>query len=209
MSKLIDLTGQEFGRLTVIKQAVSKNGRIAWNCKCDCGKEKDIIAKDLRSGKTQSCGCFMRESVSHRTKTHGQSKSRLYFIWTTMKQRCENPNSHKAKDYFERGITICPEWHSFDVFQEWALANGYSDKLTIDRMDNNKGYGPENCHWTNNKDQANNRRSNVNLTFNGITQTIAQWAESLCMEYNTLHARLSYYGWSVEKALTTPVGMGV
>ena len=204
--RLIDLTGKTFGRLTVISRSKNKFGRVYWLCKCECGNEKSISGKELNNGNTRSCGCLRKEISATKARTHGQTESRLYYIWLTMKQRCENPNSAKAKDYCHRGITVCPEWHSFEVFQEWALANGYADNLTIDRIDNNKDYSPDNCRWTDNKTQANNRRSNVLITFNGITQTIAQWAEQLGMKFNTLQNRIKYLNWSVERALTTPVG---
>jgi hypothetical protein len=207
MSKMIDMTGKKFGRLTVINRVEKRpNGRAFWHCECDCGNKLIVIGKDLRNGNTKSCGCLRKEAVGVRFRTHGQAESRLYYIWLTMKQRCENPNSTKAKDYCHRGITICREWHSFEAFQEWALANGYAENLTIDRIDNNKDYSPDNCRWTDNKTQANNRRSNVLLTFNGITQTIAQWAEQLGIKFNTLQGRIKYLNWSVERALTTSVG---
>jgi hypothetical protein len=204
--KLIDLTGQKFGRLTVVGQTFSKNGRTIWKCKCDCGNEKDIGGHDLKSRATRSCGCLQKEETASRFLTHGATETRLYFIWSTMKQRCENPSNEKSKrNYKDRGIAVCPEWHDFSVFQKWAFDNGYSDSLTIDRIDNDEGYCPENCRWADNKTQANNRRVCRYLTFNNETHTIAQWAEKLGMAYNVLDNRLLYLGWSVEKALTTPV----
>jgi len=204
--KLIDLSGMKFDRLKVICRTKTEKGRVFWLCQCKCGNVKEVSGKELTRGTTKSCGCLRKETASKNFTTHGATETRLYYIWTTMIQRCEKPSTKKSKkDYKERGITVCPGWHNFETFQSWALANGYSENLTIERMDNDKGYSPDNCKWATNKEQANNRRSNVNITFNGITQTIAQWAEELCMAYNVLHNRLSYLGWSVEKALTTPV----
>ena len=204
MSRLIDLTGRKYGRLTVLERSFTKSERVFWKCKCECGKYKNASGKDLKRGTVRSCGCLLREVTSERFRKHGGSESRLYYIWSSLKKRCENPYQDKhKKDYQGRGITVCDEWHSFEVFQEWALANGYADNLTIDRIDNNKGYSPDNCRWTNNKTQANNKRSNVNISYNGKTQTIAQWAEQLGMKHNTLRNRI--LNWTIEKALTTPV----
>jgi hypothetical protein len=207
MSKIVDLTGKRFGRLIITKKAFSKNGRMFWNCLCSCGTEKAINGKDLRHGSVNSCGCLRREVTSTKFKTHGETETKLYAVWITMIQRCEKPTSEKSrKNYKDRGITVYPEWHSFEAFRDWAFTNGYSEGLSIDRMDNNRGYYPDNCRWVNNKTQTNNKCNNVNITFDGITQTIAQWADSLGMAYNVLHNRLKYLGWSVEKSLTTPVG---
>lgn len=202
----IDLTNQTFGRLKAISYShTTKDGRAMWICNCLCGNQKITSTKDLRRGTVQSCGCLLRETVSKRQKTHGATNTRLYHIWSTMKRRCETTKSEKAKkDYLERGITVCKEWHDFSIFQKWALNNGYSEKLTIDRINNNGNYCPENCRWVNQKTQQNNKRNNVRLTYNNKTQTIAQWADELGMKYNTLDERLRK-GWSVEKALTTPV----
>lgn len=202
----IDLTNQTFGRLRVISYShTTKDGRAMWLCNCSCGNQKITSSKDLKRGTIQSCGCLRKEVVSKRQKTHGLSESRLYYIWSTMKRRCETAKSEKArKDYLERGITVCKEWHDFSIFQKWALNNGYSENLTIDRINNNGNYCPENCRWVNQKTQQNNKRNNVRLTYNNKTQTIAQWADELGMKYNTLDERLRK-GWSVERAFTTPV----
>ena len=137
--------------------------------------------------------------------THGATDSRLYNIWTSMKARCETSKKQKfIKDYQNRGIKICAEWHDFSVFQKWALENGYKNNLSIDRIDNNGNYCPENCRWADNFTQANNKRNNHWLTYNNKTQTIAQWSKELGMKYNALNERLRK-GWSVERALSTPI----
>lgn len=204
--KRTDLTNKTFGRLTVLDYAyTSKNGRPFWRCKCVCGNVKDIAAKDLKRGTIRSCGCLRRETVSIRRKTHGSSRTRLYCIWLSMKHRCETLRNGKAHKYYvERGIVVCKEWHDFSVFQKWAFENGYNDNLTIDRIDNNGNYCPENCRWTDILTQANNKRNNVKVTYKNKTQTIAQWAREIGMKYTTLDVRL-LKGWTVEAALTTPV----
>ena len=201
----LDISNQRFGRLTAINYSYTKNGRAYWNCKCDCGNYKDISTKDLRRGTIRSCGCLRVEISRSRMTTHGATYSRLYNIWTSMKQRCETSKQKKfVRDYQNRGIKICKEWHDFSVFQKWALENGYKENLSIDRIDNNKGYFPENCRWVDNLIQANNKRNNHWLTYNNKTQTIAQWARELGMNYNTLDQRIRM-GWSVEKAFNKPM----
>lgn len=149
-----------------------------------------------------------KNGYNFHTLTHGQRNTRLYHIWTSMKQRCCNPN-HKYYDlYGGRGISVCEEWLQFEPFYEWAKSNGYNDKLTIDRKDNNKGYSPENCRWTTQKVQCNNRRNNVMLTCNGKTQTLTQWSEELGIGIDTLWRRMNVYGWDVEKTLTEKVVRG-
>jgi hypothetical protein len=206
MSKQIDLTGQKFEKLTVISESLRTHNDIYWHCLCDCGSEKIVSGKHLRRGSIKSCGCYRRENSSLKAKTHGATNTRLYNIWRSMKQRCKNPANENIKNnYLNRGIVVCSEWHDFSTFQSWAFSNGYADNLTIDRIDNDKGYFPGNCRWATVIEQANNRRSNQTITLNGVTLTLAQWTKKMRFSKTLLNKRIFLYGWSPEKALTTPV----
>ena len=205
--KLIDLTNHRFGRLFVVKKHGHKGKAVAWLCKCDCGEEVVVRGNDLRRGVTQSCGCLHNEVFAERSTRHGLHGTRLYNIWGLMVQRCYNKETPCYDDYGGRGIDICPEWReSFQAFYEWSMGNGYRENLTIDRIDNDKGYFPGNCRWVTRKAQANNTRRNHYITYNGETHTLAEWAEALGFHPNTLGSRI-YRGWSVDKALTTPLGI--
>lgn len=160
VSRLIDLTGQRFGRLTVIERAENnKAGRARWLCRCDCGKYITVTGVDLRTGNTKSCSCLKTARLIKQSTTHGESKTRLFQIWCNMRNRCYNPNVTRYDDYGGRGITVCDEWlHDFTAFRNWALSSGYSDELTLDRIDNDKGYSPDNCRWATWHEQRMNQR---------------------------------------------------
>lgn len=201
--RVMDLTGQRFGMLTVLERAGHKRNRVAWRCRCDCGKEVIVCALDLRNGSKKSCGCMKGAWIAKARTKHGMVGSRLYRIWAGVKKRCLNEHDVEYHNYGGRGISVCSEWMEFEPFREWALANGYANDLTIDRIDMNGNYCPENCRWTTYKVQANNRRNNRFVEFDGRRQTIAQWAEELGMEYTSLLYRLSNF--PLEKAFTMPL----
>lgn len=203
---LKNLIGCRFGRLVVIERAEnSKNGHIRWKCLCDCGKEKIIYSTSLVRGATRSCGCLHNEGNNTR---HGMSRKRLHNVWCNMKQRCYSENVPAYKFYGGRGITVCDEWRgSFDNFRDWALENGYREDLTIDRIDVDGPYSPENCRWITIEDQQSNRRDNHQITYNGETHTLTQWEKITGIKQPTIRRRLKK-GWSIEKALTTPVERG-
>ena len=207
MRRAEDLTGQRFGRLVAIRRDFTRRNAAYWICRCDCGKEATVQACHLRSGATKSCGCYHDESARiSRPITHGESNTKLFKKWQSMKNRCYCKTSSRYENYGGRGIKVCDEWiSSFEPFRDWALANGYRDDLTIDRIDVNGNYEPSNCRWITNKEQQNNRTSNLFLTFNGKTQTLTQWAEETGINEMALRSRIKKLKWPTERALTEPV----
>ena len=160
MSNFVDLTGKQFGRLTVVNRVENKKSKPAWFCRCDCGKEKVIISCALKRGITLSCGCYRDERVKSTNTKHGLKKTRLYNIWINMKQRCYNNRNPKYPIYGKRGISICSQWlKNFITFYNWAILNGYKDTLTIDRINVNGNYEPNNCRWITNQEQQRNKRN--------------------------------------------------
>lgn len=204
MSKTIDLTGQVFNRLTVMKQTgINNHGDSTWLCKCNCGKETIVAGYRLRNGKTQSCGCLNKEITRNRSLTHGKSKEKIYFVWKAMINRCTNNKNHNYKDYGGRGIKVCTEWMNINNFIKWANSNGYKEGLEIDRINNDGNYEPSNCRWTTRKVQTNNCRRNIVVNIEGVSKTLKQWAEYSNLNVNTLQYR--YYRGDRGKKLIRPV----
>lgn len=192
MPKFKDLTGQRFGRLVVLGYAGSKGRHSAFLCKCDCGNGKIINGDSLRRGVSKSCGCLHREQVSKLMLTHGLTKHyrRICSALRNMISRCDNPKNKFYKDYGGRGITVCNEWReSVKSFVSWSLANGYEENLTIDRIDNDEDYSPENCRWITPKEQNRNMRSNIVLSIDGETKILKDWAETWGLNYQTVGRR--------------------
>lgn len=206
MGKLIDLTGQRFGRLTVIQRDKNDQyGNVRWICRCDCGNVVVRHGHVLRRNRPSDCGCGKSATMKKIATKHGGKGTRLYSIWIDMLRRCECPKIQSFKRYGGRGITVCDSWHDFVIFREWAVNNGYSDDLTLDRIDNDREYSPKNCRWATIKVQENNRGNNTLLTFEGKTHTLSQWAEITGIHRATISRRIIKYGWSVERALTEPL----
>ena len=160
MSSIINLTGKHFGKLTVIKRVNNIGKRVTWHCQCDCGKIRNVMSTNLICGKTSSCGCIRNAKTKETNTKHGLKNTRLYNIWVNMKQRCYNSNNPKYPIYGGRGIKICDDWKNyFFSFYNWAISNGYKENLTIDRMNVNGNYEPNNCRWITNQEQQKNRRN--------------------------------------------------
>ena len=220
MGVIKDLTGQKFGRWTVIEYAGKDEYHNAlWLCECDCeDKTRRIVnGNNLRRSISTSCGCYQKElaqaiCIKRNTetgapyaRTHGLSKTRIYNIWCDMKSRCYREKDNHYSYYGGRGISVCDEWKSdFMSFYNWAINNGYQEDLTIDRIDFNGNYEPNNCRWATVDEQINNRRYNRMVTYNGKTQTLKQWATEFGINYHTFLSRIDEFNWDFEKALTTP-----
>lgn len=202
MGKFVDLTGQRFGRLTVIKRAPNKGRRTVWLCECDCGTEKEIRQEDLRSNKTVSCGCYLHERITK----HGMSEESIYRTWASMKDRCLNANGASYERYGAKNRTVCEKWREFEPFYEYVskLPHFGEDGYTLNRINNNGNYEPGNVEWATDIQQMNNMSANHLLEYRGSVHTVTEWARIKGLPIECFRNRISR-GWSVEKALETPV----
>lgn len=204
-----DYTGGKFGKWTVIGKApnhITRGGYSVtmWDCVCDCGTRRAVRGNDLRLGKSLSCGCLLAENPNSRK--HGAAGSHLYKVYYGMKARCYNPNNEDYKHYGERGIRICEEWETFEVFAEWAEKSGYVDGLTIERKDVNGDYSPKNCCWITQREQTRNKRNTVYITACGETKTLVEWANHLNVPASMLRLRRKR-GWTGEEIISIPKGI--
>lgn len=216
-----DITGMRSGKLVAVDRAedhISPNGtrRTMWNCLCDCGNMTVVRTDGITSGRTTSCGCARIEGIRRATAEgrmghtkYGESRERLHNIWYLIKYRCENETSPAYKNYGGRGIRMCKEWSDdesgYNAFKEWALSNGYSKELSIDRIDNDGDYEPDNCRWADCYTQANNKRINVYYEYNGESRTLPQWEKVCGIPWKNLWGRIRRNGWTIERALTQPM----
>lgn len=176
-----NLIGQRYGRLVVVSLVESEAGSnvpTKWLCQCDCGNKVEVRAYNLKNGNTLSCGCLQKENAAKQKRTHGMTGTRLYFTWQHIIGRCKRKSDRAFKWYGGRGITVCEEWlNSFECFHDWAMKNGYADNLTIDRIDVNGNYCPENCRWITIEEQQRNKSNNTFVEYAGETKTVGAWAE--------------------------------
>lgn len=204
--KALDLRGKRFTRLVAIERVENApNGLAVWKCQCDCGNITFVRSSNLMSGAVKSCGCLTRDNAYH---THRMSKSRLYQKWASIKNRCYYKSAQNYRNYGARGIKMCDEWaNSFEKFRDWAFQSGYRDDLTIERIDFNGNYCPENCTWIPRSAQSSNTRRCVIITYNGKTQNLNDWCKELNLDYKRINNRIKKLGWSFERAISEPVNV--
>ena len=193
--KMNDISGEKFGRLTAIKPCgKNKWKNIMWLCKCDCGKEHMATEGKLKQGKVRSCGCLAKEMHIKQLETHGLTtggKPRTFIIWNGMKARCLNPKNDSYKSYGARGIKICDEWMKFENFHNWAIANGYNDNLSLDRIDNDDDYKPSNCQWVTPSENYKKQRKARYITIDGVTLNVSDWCKYLKVSRYTAYKYLN------------------
>ncbi len=200
----IDISGNVYGRLKVLKFHSFRNGDSMFECKCDCGKIKVIRGYSIKCGSTASCGCLSVDVATLKSTIHGGSYSSEYKIWQSMKSRCLNPNSTGYKHYGGSGITVCERWrNSFLDFLEDVGKR--PEGMTLERKNNNGNYTPKNCKWATWKEQSNNKSTSRLITFRGETKTVTMWSDELNIKRHIIFQRLDILKWSVDDALTIPV----
>lgn len=200
MNPKFDLTGKTFGQLEVVG-FVGGFGQRLWRCKCSCGGEALVPTGNLKNGNTTSCGCKRRNSLTK----HGMARTKIYMLWRSMRDRCDNPNNSAYHNYGGRGISYDPSWAIFDSF--YADMGNPPHGGTLERKDNNEGYSKANCRWATRKEQCNNKRTNRMMTAFGKTQSVAMWAAEYGMKERTLHNRLFRTELPLEQALTLPLAL--
>lgn len=210
--KLIDMNGFVKGKIKVVEYAgIDERGNALWKFECKCENYGISTGANIRNGNVKSCGCIRKDKgkkfMHDRNTTHGESRTRLYTIWGNIINRTTNESNKSYKEYGGRGITVCDEWKDFMKFKKWALENGYKEKLTIDRKDNDKGYSPDNCRWADWDTQNNNKQQSWKIEYRGKEQTVEQWAKEYNIRRETLVNRLKK-GMNPMEALETPVKNG-
>lgn len=192
-----EFIGKRFGKLVVIAYMGKENGHYLYRCKCDCGNIITTRKTRLISGVTKSCGCYKSEVISKAHTKHGMYSTRLYIIWKNLRNRCDNPNNPKYNRYGKRGITYCKEWNDFSVFHDWAINNGYSEELTIDRINSNSNYSPDNCRWVDIATQEKNKDCNIFLEYKNTVYVLKDLAKLLNIPRNKLSDE--YYNNDLDK----------
>lgn len=209
-SSFRDIRGQRFGRWAVLDdeplhKAYASGYVIYWRCRCDCGTERLVQGRNLWNGRTASCGCYKAEVSKELNTEHGMCGTPEYETWVRMIQRCHNSHNPGYKWYGARGIAVTDAWRaSFNQFLR-DMGPRPAPQYSIERVDNEKGYQPDNCIWADPRTQANNQRKNRLITWNGKTQTLAEWSRQTGLSISAIHKRLTYFGWSVDEALTIPI----
>lgn len=216
VQQIIDLTGKRFGKLVVLRMAPHVVGDdVRWECVCDCGNEITVSGHSLKRGQTRSCGCYHSEVASRICKerervitVNKQKYPRIYGVWSKMHSRCENPNNKSYRTYGAAGITVCDEWRDFNNFREWAYANGYDEDAphfacTLDRIDNTKGYSPDNCRWVDMKAQSRNTSRNIRIAYNGVMMVATDLAKALGIDDNYLIERIRA-GLTIDEIVALP-----
>jgi hypothetical protein len=182
------------------------NGKAKYNVKCHCGKHFVTTRRSLMGYKLKSCGCVAVKKMREQYTTHAEGKTRLYRVWSQMRQRCSNKNDSGYKNYGGRGIVVCDEWEKWETFRDWSLANGYAQGLTIDRENNDLNYEPSNCRWITRAAQVNNRRITISIEYNGHVKPLSEWCRALGVGYFMVRNRIKS-NWTFEDAITKPLDL--
>lgn len=217
MGKLNNRVGKRYGRLVVVSRAedmVLSSGRkiTMWNCICDCGNTCSIATTSLGSGLTKSCGCIntekrkSRDTKRRKYPDYDTRKRSLYKRWVNIRKRCYSKSNHNYPNYGGRGIKMCDTWRNdYLSFEKWSLEHGFEKSLTIDRIDVNGDYCPENCRWVGNHTQQRNKRNNRLITYKNETHTLSEWSDITGIDRSTISSRIDKFNWSIEDALTIPI----